>query len=317
MRKVLITGGTGFLGKRLGRRLKESGFEVILGGRNQKLAAAAEKFSGCTSVPLDVSRIESLRDVISVFAPDIVVHAAATKYVDKAELYPHEAIDINIIGSQNVARVAMERKVDLVLGISTDKAAPPVRNTYGLTKAVMERLFCSLDGQSDTRFLCVRYGNVAWSTGSVLVAWKHMLDTSGVISTTGPEMTRFFFSIDEAVQLVVTGIVNSEKFHGQVLAREMKSAKLEHILHIWTGLTGGTYQKVGGRPGERSYEYLVGELELQYVNSHNIDGIKHYSINFNSRSHTALTNAISSNSADRLSDLEITELILNPPSEDI
>jgi UDP-N-acetylglucosamine 4,6-dehydratase len=317
MRKVLITGGTGFLGKRLGRRLKESGFEVILGGRNQKLAAAAEKFSGCTSVPLDVSRIESLRDVISVFAPDIVVHAAATKYVDKAELYPHEAIDINIIGSQNVARVAMERKVDLVLGISTDKAAPPVRNTYGLTKAVMERLFCSLDGQSDTRFLCVRYGNVAWSTGSVLVAWKHMLDTSGVISTTGPEMTRFFFSIDEAVQLVVTGIVNSEKFHGQVLAREMKSAKLEHILHIWTGLTGGTYQKVGGRPGERSYEYLVGELELQYVNSHDIDGIKHYSINFNSRSHTALPNAISSDSADRLSDLEITELILNPPSEDI
>jgi FlaA1/EpsC-like NDP-sugar epimerase len=94
-----------------------------------------------------------------------------------------EAIDINVIGSQHVARVAMELGVETVIGISTDKASPPVRNTYALTKALMERMFCSLNGKTATKFVCVRFGNLAWSTGSVLPIWKRMIDQSGVIGT--------------------------------------------------------------------------------------------------------------------------------------
>src|SRR5262249_33157336 len=125
---------------------------------------------------------------------------AATKFVDLAEKLPLECVDVNVLGSENVARVSMEYEVQTVIGISTDKATPPVRNTYGLTKALMERVFCGLDGKTKTRFLCVRYGNVAWSTGSVLPIWKKMHEETGVIGTTGPDMRRFFFTVDEAVK---------------------------------------------------------------------------------------------------------------------
>src|SRR5688500_1638163 len=161
----------------------------------------AEQFSGCRVLPMDVANIESVRDVFTEVKPDVVIHAAATKFVDLAERQPMECVDVNVVGSQNVARVAVEKAVQKVVGISTDKASPPVRNTYGLSKALMERVFCSMNGKTDTRFVSVRYGNVAWSTGSVLPIWKKMHETTGVIGTTGPDMRRFFFTVDEAVKL--------------------------------------------------------------------------------------------------------------------
>src|SRR6185312_15679480 len=121
-----------------------------------------------------------------------------------------ECVDINVVGSQNVARVAVDRGVGVVLGISTDKASPPIRNLYGLSKSVMERTFCYLDASSSTRFACVRYGNVAWSTGSVLPIWSKMLKDRGIIGTTGPEMRRFFFTVDDAVGLVLTALDNMD-----------------------------------------------------------------------------------------------------------
>ena len=141
---LLITGGTGFLGKRLGLKLKDQ-YDVILTGRNNKQNFQAQKFSGCKIAPLDVSSIESVRDAFTEFKPDIVIHAAATKFVDLAEKFPMECVDVNVMGSQNVARVAMEKGTGMVIAISTDKASPPVRNTYGLSKALMERIYCTLD----------------------------------------------------------------------------------------------------------------------------------------------------------------------------
>src|SRR4051812_45848785 len=211
-KRILITGGSGFLGKRLALALKKDN-EVFLCGRNQKQNMAAKAFTGCPVYPLDVARVDSVRDVVLETRPEIIIHAAATKFVDLAEKQPLECIDVNVLGSENVARVAAERGVGLVVGISTDKAAPPVRNIYGLSKAVMERAFCSLDGKTKTRFVCVRYGNVAWSTGSVLPIWKKMHETKNVIGTTGPEMRRFFFTVDEAVNLVLTGIQHADDLH--------------------------------------------------------------------------------------------------------
>ena len=133
---ILITGGTGFVGKRLGLALK-SDYRIILAGRNNKLAKQAQDCTGCEAVPLDVTNIESVRDIVVAERPNIIIHAAATKFVDNAERQPMECIDVNVLGSQNVARVAMERGVETVIGLSTDKASPPVLNTYGMSKALM------------------------------------------------------------------------------------------------------------------------------------------------------------------------------------
>lgn len=316
MSTILITGGTGFLGKRLGKRFREMGHTVVLTGRNNKLNFFAEKFSACRALAMDVSRIESVRDTFIEVKPDVVIHAAATKFVDLAERYPNETIDINVTGSQNVARVAMEHGVQLVIGISTDKAAPPVRNTYGLTKALMERLFCSLEGKSSTHFVCVRYGNVAWSTGSVLCLWKKMLDETGVIETTGPEMTRFFFTVDNAVDLVITAYEQKEALYGKVLSRYMKAAQLEDILKVWTKEVGKTYKRTDGRPGERNEEFLIGEIELPYTEQRTYKDIVHYVIGFNQKVVRPLQSVLSSANTERLSEEEISQIVNNPPIEE-
>ncbi len=145
MERILVTGGNGFLGKRLGKRLRELGHEVVLAGRNNKQNFLATEFSGCKNIAMDVASIESVRDIFTQIQPTVVVHAAATKFVDISERQPMETIDVNVLGSQNVARVAIDKGVKLVIGVSTDKASPPVRNSYGLTKALMERMFCSMD----------------------------------------------------------------------------------------------------------------------------------------------------------------------------
>jgi FlaA1/EpsC-like NDP-sugar epimerase len=313
---LLITGGTGFLGKRLGLKLKDR-YEVVLTGRNNKQNFQAQKFSGCRIAPLDISNIESVRDAFTEFKPDIVIHAAATKFVDLAEKFPMECVDVNVTGSQNVARVAVEKGVGIVIAISTDKAAPPVRNTYGLSKALMERIFCSMDGKSTTRFTAVRYGNVAWSTGSVLTIWKKMLEEKGVMGTTGPEMRRFFFTVDEAVNLVVAALDNIDLVHGKVLSRKMKAAKMEEILKIWAKISGGRYEKIEGRPGERDDEYLIGDLELPYTREIVLNDIVHYLISFNEKVENPVAFGLSSANTERLSEAEITHIIQNPPVEEL
>lgn len=314
-KKVLITGGTGFLGKRLALAMKDS-HEVTLGARNNKQNFLAGELTGCAVLPMDISRIEAVRDAMTEVRPDIVIHAAATKYVDLAENQPMECIDVNVIGSQNVARVAMELGVETVIGISTDKASPPVRNTYGLSKALMERMYCSLNGKTATKFVCVRYGNVAWSTGSVLPVWKRMHDETGVIGTTGPDMRRFFFTVDEAVKLVLTAIAHQDELQGKVLSRHMKAALIRDILTLWIEHKGGEWKQIEGRPGERNDEYLIGELELPFTSEVSYDGVPHYIIGFNEKVARPLASGLSSANTDRLTDEEILAIIENPPSRD-
>lgn len=313
---ILITGGTGFLGKRLGAALSGS-HRVVLAGRNNKQNMLAQRFSGCEVLPLDVANIGSVRDAITEVKPQVVVHAAATKFVDLAERQPMECVDVNVIGSQNVARVAIERNVETVIGISTDKASPPIRNTYGLSKALMERMFCSMNGKTDTRFACVRYGNVAWSTGSVLPIWKKMHEETGVIGTTGPEMRRFFFTVDEAVKLVLTAMKHTDEIKGTILSRRMKAAQIQDVLDLWVEHKGGKWQRIEGRPGDRTDEYLIGELELPYTFEKDFNGIKHYIISFNQKAALPLKEVLSSANAERLSDQEILDIINNPPVEEL
>jgi UDP-N-acetylglucosamine 4,6-dehydratase/5-epimerase len=262
---------------------------------------------------MDVCRIESVRDTVIEIQPEVIIHAAATKFVDLSEIYPMEAIDVNVLGAQNVARVAIDKGVGLVIGISTDKASPPVRNTYGMTKALMERMFCAINEKRYTKFLCVRYGNVAWSTGSVLPIWRNMLKEKNMIGTTGPEMLRFFFTVDEAVDLILTALEHAEEFQGKVISRQMKAAMIEDILKLWTAQEGARYERIDGRPGERSVEFLFGEQELPYTRVQKLNGILHYVISFNHAVEDPVSEVLSSANAPRLTDDEIRSLINNPP----
>lgn len=315
-KKVLITGGTGFLGRHLALAMKAD-CDVVLGARNNGQNMLAGEETGCPVIPMDVARIEAVRDAVIEVRPDIIVHAAATKFVDVAEYQPMECTDINVTGSQNVARVAIERGVDTVIGVSTDKAAPPVRNTYGLTKALMERIFCGIDRKSDTRFVCVRYGNVAWSTGSVLPVWKRMAESTGKIGTTGPEMRRFFFTVDEAVRLVQTAAQHIEELRGKVLSRHMKAALIGDLLDVWKREFGTPWERIEGRPGERLDEYLIGEQELPFTTTRDFDGVEHYVIAFNQKATSPLASGLSSANTERLSDDEMVALInAGPRGED-
>jgi FlaA1/EpsC-like NDP-sugar epimerase len=310
---LLITGGTGFLGRHLGQALK-SRYSVVLGGRNHDQNREAAEFTGCPVRAFDVASIEAVRDAVSEVRPEIVIHAAASKYVDVAERQPMECMDVNVIGSQNVARVAIEKGVRTVIGISTDKAAPPVANTYGLTKALMERLYCALDGKSDTRFACVRFGNLPWSTGSVFPLWKRMHSESGIIGSTGPGMTRLFTPVGDAVQLVATVLERIDELHGTVVTRVMKSARIRDILDVWVKHLGGSWRPIEGRPGERSHEALIGETETGFTEIRRLARVPHLVLSFNKPASEPLRAPLSSADAERFTESELLDLITRPPA---
>jgi FlaA1/EpsC-like NDP-sugar epimerase len=308
---LLITGGTGFFGRHLATALRAD-YDVVLGARNASQNAMAQAATGCRVLPLDVTRIESVRDAFAEVRPHIVIHAAAAKYVDRAEEFPMECVDVNVLGAQNTARVAIEHKAAVVVGVSTDKAAPPVRNTYGLSKALMERMFCNLNGKTDTRFCCVRFGNLAWSTGSVLPLWRQMHARDGVIRSTGPDMRRLICPVADAVTLIRTAIDHIDAVEGRVLSRPMKAVQIADLLATWTARKGGRWERVPARPGERDDEALIGEIELPFTACVAFDGRPHFLISPHERAACPPSMALSSANAERLSAQEMRDLIDNP-----
>lgn len=317
MAKVLITGGSGFLGQHLAKNLLGE-HEVFLSSRNQKQLLAAAHKLGVQSMPLDVSNYAATIEVFQRIKPDIVLHAAATKFVDLAEKYPNECIDINIVGSQNVARAAMQVGVDYVIGISTDKAAAPIANIYGMTKAIMEKLFTSLDGVTDTRFSCVRYGNVAWSTGSVFPIWSKMIQEKNHVMTTGPDMSRFFFPIQDAVDLILASMRNQSVTAGKILSIPMKGTEMRRILEVWTEAVGATWNIGERRTGDRDLEYLISATEIGATSAIKLDGADYFLLNSNNQPvETPLSEPFSSRSAQQFTDDELRALILDPPSVDL
>lgn len=313
MRKILITGGSGFLGRHLATLLENKGYSVILGSRNNDKNRIVHETFGMEVMPLDITNIESVRDAINRASPDVIIHAAATKYVDTSETYPHECVDVNVLGSQNVARASIDYGVDSVIGISTDKTAPPVNNTYGMSKAIMERIFCSLNNVNGTKFTNVRFGNIAWSTGSVFPIWLRMTNEKGHIESTGPHMRRFFFSVEDASELVYRALINLELTQGKVLCQSMKSAQVDSLLDVWCKKYNCEWSKVDERVGDKIDEYLIGISELKNTSKIILDGIPHFLIDFKTNDKGDIKEPITSKNSERLSVKEIERLVDSKP----
>lgn len=279
-KRVLITGGTGSLGKVLVRRLLggEMGdpAKVIVFSRDeakQHFMRIEFQFKGAATDEIIYRnfqrklefRIGDVRDYHSVAAvmreADVVFNAAALKQVPTCEYFPFEAVRTNIQGPENIVRAIQEHRlpIETVVGVSTDKACQPI-NTMGMTKALQERVFIQANMRCpDTRFVCVRYGNVLASRGSVIPLFHDQIKHGGPVTITTPEMTRFLLSLDDAVDTIFAAVR-----HGQPGETWIPKAPSAYVTDIATALIGNRRIKVefiGIRPGEKIHESLISREE--------------------------------------------------------
>jgi FlaA1/EpsC-like NDP-sugar epimerase len=193
---------------------------------------------------------------------DVVVHAAALKQVPTCEYFPFQAVQTNIIGAQNLVRAIRETgsSVDTVVGISTDKACKPI-NVMGMTKALQERIL--IESNIDiplTRFVCVRYGNVLASRGSVVPLFLEQVREGGPVTVTIKEMTRFLLSLDQAVDIVFAAMNGARR--GEIYIPRVPAARVADVAAALINGSGIPIVYTGIRPGEKIHEILVSEEEI-------------------------------------------------------
>lgn len=256
--RVLVTGGAGFIGRALVRDLLQSSDtnvdRVTIFSRDEtKQDEMQRRFpsASCSYVLGDVCDTTSLR--LAMAGHDAVIHAAAVKYVDRAERDVAETVRVNVDGSRSVLEAARLAGVEIVIGLSTDKAVEPI-NLYGMTKACMERLFVAAQGPIQTRV--IRYGNVIGSTGSVIPLFLRQRSDTGRISITDPSMTRFWLTADQAVETIWTGLTWDREWAPVIvpLAHSLSMADLAELLEC-------PHEVIGVRPGEKQHETLLARNE--------------------------------------------------------
>ncbi len=266
---ILVTGGTGSIGSELVRQiLKYQPAKLRVFSRDETKQYELIESLG---YPKDFNiLIGDIRDKerlnFSFRGVDIVLHAAAMKHVSISEYNPFEVIKTNIIGSQNVIDAAVEQGVKKVIGISTDKAVNPT-GVLGTSKLMMEKLFVNANNYikaKETRFSCVRFGNVMWSRGSVLPSWKEHAMRERVIKVTDQEMTRFFMSKEEAINLVLRATALTQG--GEIFTFKMSSIPLMDLAKIFLDkyFPGQDIkiEVVGRRQGEKINEELFDQADL-------------------------------------------------------
>lgn len=280
-KSILVTGGAGSLGRVLVRRLLSAELgtprQVIVLSRDEakqhdmrleymKLpATSTEEIIFSNFQRLLTFRVGDIRDFTTVALAlqgvDVVFNAAALKQVPTCEYFPYEAVQTNITGAENIVRAirTLSLPVEQVISISTDKACKPV-NVMGMTKALQERIIISGNLYcAKTRFVCVRYGNVLASRGSVVPLFLEQIRGGGPVTVTTSEMTRFLLSLHQAVDTVYTAVRHGKK--GEIIIPRIPSA---NIMDLASGLIGDRPVKIeitGIRPGEKIHEILVSEEE--------------------------------------------------------
>ena len=223
--KILITGATGSLGQQLIKKLTSLGSEIIAFSRDEgKHALLFSQLPNVTSVIGDVRDLHKLNTTLKIHKPEYIIHAAALKRIDDMEFHPDECIKTNVHGSDNVARAALENSIKKCVLVSTDKACQPV-NVYGSSKFIAERLFTNYDFYSNTTvFSSVRYGNVIASRGSFIPLFIDLLKNEKPITVTSKKMTRFLFTLEDAVDAVLGALTNS--VGGEVFVPQINSYTL-------------------------------------------------------------------------------------------
>ncbi len=277
-KRVLITGGAGSIGSELCRQilLFNPSALAILDTSEENVYRLMEDLKYQYRHDKDnVSKIDkivkiymgSIRDkkrvneVFSEIKPDIVFHSAAHKHVHLMETNPQEAIKNNIFGTLNVIQASQENDVERFILISTDKAVNPT-NVYGATKRICEMLIQGFSKNSKTEFSAVRFGNVLESKGSVIPLFREQIQRGGPVTVTHPEVTRFFMTISEAVQLVIQA--GSIAKGGEIFILDMgEPVKIDNLAREMIKLSGYEpdidikIEYIGLRPGEKLYEELL------------------------------------------------------------
>jgi len=279
-KRILVTGGTGSLGQAVVRRLLTGEMgqpaKITVFSRDEakqhymrlsylNRRAATDEVIYRNFQELLSFRIGDVRDYSSVLQAareaDIVIHAAALKQVPTCEYFPFQAVQTNIIGPHNVVRAIRENNtpVRLVVGISTDKACKPI-NVMGMTKALQERLFIEANVDCpDTRFACVRYGNVIASRGSVVPLFLDQIAHGGPVTVTLKEMTRFLLSLDQAVDTVFAAIRGA--LAGETYVPQVPAARVVDLAEVLINGRDIPIVYTGIRPGEKIHEIMVSEEE--------------------------------------------------------
>jgi UDP-N-acetylglucosamine 4,6-dehydratase/5-epimerase len=264
---VLITGGTGSLGTALTKKILLTNVKAIrIFSRDewkQSQMQSEIKDERLRYLIGDVRDKERLSRALE--GVDIVIHTAALKQMPVAEYNPFEAVKTNIIGTQNLIEACLDNNIESVLAIGTDKAVSPV-NTYGATKLLMERLFVSANfykGNHKTKFLCVRYGNVLGSRGSIVPIFINQINSGKKVTITDPSMTRFTITMGEALELILRALKNGNG--GEVFVPKLNAYRVGDIKDAILDLLNSSKETeiISIRPGEKMHESLISNDELR------------------------------------------------------
>jgi FlaA1/EpsC-like NDP-sugar epimerase len=281
---VVITGGTGSLGKVLTRSLLsgDAGIpkKIIIFSRDeakqhfmrveyQQKKRVTDEIIYHNFEQLLEFRIGDVRDYHSVCSvlkgADIVINAAALKQVPSCEYFPFEAVQTNITGAENIIRAIRENnlQIETVVGVSTDKACKPV-NVMGMTKAIQERIFIAANiTVSETRFICVRYGNVLASRGSVIPLFHEQIKNGGPVTITTEDMTRFLLPLDKAVDTIFAAIKTANP--GETYVPKVPGARILDVARALIGDYKIDIVCTGIRPGEKVHEILISDEEAWHT----------------------------------------------------
>jgi UDP-N-acetylglucosamine 4,6-dehydratase/UDP-glucose 4-epimerase len=275
-KKLLITGGAGYLGSALIKRLTEGGYaDLRVVARNEgQLVKIKEKYPHIEVVTGDISdefiAEKACQDVDGIF------HLAAFKHIGLAEENVRTCVDSNVVGTINILKHSIWNHLDFIIGISTDKAAQ-VSGVYGATKMLMERLFQEYEKVvPDTEYRIVRYGNALYSTGSVLCKWKEKLEKGGELIITDPDSTRFYWTVDQAVDLIFECLEKAKD--ATPYCPEMKSIRTGDLLEAMVqkySKEAPVVDWIGLQKGENMHEKLTEDgLDSSQTKQYNLEEIK-------------------------------------------
>jgi len=270
-KKILITGGSGYLGRALSRRLlKENAHSIRIFSRNEsKQIDMQNEFEDNPKLRFFIGDIRDRERLFRAMeGVNVVFHTAALKHVPVVEYNPFEAIQTNVIGSQNVIDASHHENIEYCVAIGTDKAVSPV-NVYGATKLLMEKLFVSANNYVDTikystKFLATRYGNVLGSSGSVVPKFIQQIKNNQKITVTDPKMTRFTITIDDALDFILNSV--SESQGSETFIPKLKAYNIMDLKDAIISILGDSpFEIINIRPGEKMNETLINKTEMDYT----------------------------------------------------